>query len=126
MCFCSWHENGLYDLAAMIEYALAVTEQPSLFYVGHSMGTTALVALLSERPQYNARIRAAALLAPVAYFSRLRGLLGLALPFGRNLEVSRGIPPYFTGWFRYTVKKLKIYLSRKSAKTRLKNLYISP
>lgn len=77
----------MYDLKSSIDYVLAVSEQPSLYYVGHSMGTTALLALLSTRPQYNQRVRIAALLAPVAYFSHLRGALSLALPLFSSLEV---------------------------------------
>ncbi|KAJ1529417.1 hypothetical protein ONE63_006197 [Megalurothrips usitatus] len=82
----SWHENGFYDLAAFIDYALAVSGQRSLSYIGHSMGTTALLVLLSTRPEYNRRVRVASLLAPVAYFGHLRGLLAMALPVCRNLE----------------------------------------
>ena len=35
-----WHESGMYDLAAAIDYILAITKQESLYYIGHSMGTT--------------------------------------------------------------------------------------
>ena len=77
----------MYDLKSIIDYVLAVSEQPSLYYVGHSMGTTALLVLLSARPQYNQRVRIAALLAPVAYFTHLRGALSLALPLFASLEV---------------------------------------
>lgn len=83
----SWHENGYYDLAAVIDYVLGVTEQTSLSYIGHSMGTTAVLVLLASRPEYNRRVRVASLLAPVAYFSRPRGLAALALPIARKIEV---------------------------------------
>ena len=38
----SIHELGKYDLPAMVEHILRETGMPSLSYVGHSMGTTAL------------------------------------------------------------------------------------
>ena len=38
----SIHELGKYDLPAMVEHVLRDTGLPSLTYVGHSMGTTAL------------------------------------------------------------------------------------
>ncbi|GLG93105.1 Lipase, partial [Gryllus bimaculatus] len=36
-----WHEVGLYDLPASIDYVLEQTGEEKLFYAGHSMGTTA-------------------------------------------------------------------------------------
>lgn len=82
----SWHENGFYDLAAELDYALGVTGQPSLYYIGHSMGTTTLLVLLSARPEYNSRIRQASLLAPVVYFQHPRGLMASALPVSKKFE----------------------------------------
>jgi lysosomal acid lipase/cholesteryl ester hydrolase len=52
----SWHEIGFYDLPAMIDYMLNVTESKSAFYAAHSQGTTALLVLLSTRPEYNAKL----------------------------------------------------------------------
>ncbi|KAG5674585.1 hypothetical protein PVAND_004539 [Polypedilum vanderplanki] len=63
----SFHEIGNYDLAAMIDRALEINGRKRLFYVGHSQGTTSFFALLSTRPEYNAKIIQAHLLAPVAF-----------------------------------------------------------
>ena len=43
----SIHELGKYDLPAMMEHVLRDTGLPSLTYVGHSMGTTALWYVIS-------------------------------------------------------------------------------
>lgn len=51
------------------------------------MATTAVLVLLSSRPQYNARVRAAALMAPVVYFTHLRGALSVAFPLLKQIEV---------------------------------------
>ncbi|XP_062557761.1 lipase 3-like [Armigeres subalbatus] len=63
----SWHEIGVGDLPAMIDYILRQTNQRQLFYVGHNQGVTALLALLSEKPKYNRKISIATGMAPVAY-----------------------------------------------------------
>lgn len=52
----SWHEIGVYDVTAMIDFVLQTTGQPKLFYVGHSQGATALLVALSELPDYNAKL----------------------------------------------------------------------
>jgi pimeloyl-ACP methyl ester carboxylesterase len=65
----SWHEIGYYDLPAMIDYTLNATNSSKAFYVGHSQGTTSLLALLSSRPDYNQKIIQAHLLAPAAFIS---------------------------------------------------------
>jgi lysosomal acid lipase/cholesteryl ester hydrolase len=63
----SFHEIGYYDLPAMINYILGLTGKPGLFYVGHNQGTTALLALLSTRPDYNPKIFHAHMMAPIAF-----------------------------------------------------------
>ncbi|KAF2901551.1 hypothetical protein ILUMI_04629 [Ignelater luminosus] len=67
----SWHEIALYDVTAMIDYALKETKQEKLFYVGHSQGTTVFYVMCSERPEYNEKIRAHFSLAPIAYMNHL-------------------------------------------------------
>jgi len=67
----SWHEIGIYDLPAIVDYVLARTNRRQLHYVGHSQGTTVLLVLLSQRPEYSARFANAALLAPVAFLQHL-------------------------------------------------------
>lgn len=69
--FCSNHEIGVYDLPALIDYVLNATGEESLFYVGHSQGTTVYFILTSENPEYNEKIRLAIMLAPVTYSSHI-------------------------------------------------------
>lgn len=52
----SWHEMGVYDLPALIDYILQQTNQTQLAYVGHSQGVTAAFVMLSSLPQYNKKI----------------------------------------------------------------------
>ena len=52
-----WDKSGLYDYPAEIDYILDKTGFDDLFVVGYSMGTTQYFALLSERPEYNDKIK---------------------------------------------------------------------
>lgn len=47
-----WQEMGLGDLPAVIDYILAVTDQPKIAYVGHSQGTTQMFYALAENEAY--------------------------------------------------------------------------
>lgn len=63
----TWHEIGVHDLPALIDFILTKTNEPNLHYIGHSQATTSLVVLLSEQPEYNKKIKSAHFLAPVTY-----------------------------------------------------------
>lgn len=76
----SWHEIGYYDLAASLDYLLRTTRSSKAFYAAHSQGTTALLVLLSTRPQYNEKLVQVHLMAPSAFrkkLPRLRALIYL-------------------------------------------------
>lgn len=60
----SWHEIGIYDIPATIDYALLQTNETKLAYVGHSQGVTAVFALLSSLPEYNDKITIAHVMTP--------------------------------------------------------------
>ncbi|XP_025991604.2 lipase 3 isoform X2 [Solenopsis invicta] len=64
----SFHEVGTKDLPAMFEYILKYTDQKDLYYIGHSMGTTSLFALLSTKPEYNIKVKMAICLSPVVFW----------------------------------------------------------
>ncbi|CAF4863815.1 unnamed protein product [Pieris macdunnoughi] len=63
----SWEEIALYDLPAMIEFALKTAGQDKLHYVGHSQGGTVFLVLNSMKPEYNKKFISAHLLAGVGY-----------------------------------------------------------
>ncbi|XP_014097334.3 lipase 3 [Bactrocera oleae] len=67
-----WHEIGTIDIAAMIDYIRDFTGEQAVHYAGHSQGTTAYLALMSTRKQYNPKIKTAHLLAPCAFFEHGR------------------------------------------------------
>jgi pimeloyl-ACP methyl ester carboxylesterase len=62
----SFQEMSEFDLPAIFEFVLAKTGVQSLSYVGHSQGTTQLLAALCENPEfYRDKLNVAILLAPV-------------------------------------------------------------
>ncbi|KAL6259241.1 hypothetical protein P5V15_009160 [Pogonomyrmex californicus] len=67
----SWHEIGMYDLPAMIDYIIHTTGREKIFYLGHSQGTTTFFVMASERPEYQDKIQAMFAMAPVAYCGRM-------------------------------------------------------
>lgn len=68
----TFHELAIYDLPAIIDHIIRTTGKRKLHYVGHSQGTTTVLVLLSELPEYNRKIQSASLFAPVAYLGNLK------------------------------------------------------
>lgn len=65
----SFHEHGIYDAPASIDYILNITGQNGVSIIGQSMGTTTAFIMLSKRPEYNEKIRAFICMAPNAIFT---------------------------------------------------------
>ncbi|KAH8233681.1 hypothetical protein KR026_011170 [Drosophila bipectinata] len=63
----SFHEIGVEDLAAFIDYILQLTNEKTVNVVAHSQGCTTLLVLLSMRPEYNEKVKTAILMAPAAF-----------------------------------------------------------
>lgn len=79
----------------MFDYIFNYTEQKDLYYIGHSMGTTSLFALLSTRPEYNMKIKLAICLAPVAFLTAQRPTFNEAINSFPMIKVNMQ-PKYIT------------------------------
>lgn len=84
----SWHEIGIYDVPATIDYILNRTEKSKLHYIGHSQGTTVFFVMCSERPEYNEKILLANMFAPAVYLSpkssiAIRVMSNVVIPLGK-------------------------------------------
>ncbi|RXG57054.1 hypothetical protein Avbf_15707 [Armadillidium vulgare] len=82
----TWGEMALYDAPAAIDYALATTGNSQLYYVGFSMGTSVFFAMMSERNEYKDKIKAAALLGPVAYNDHCTGPMRLLGNYSDDMD----------------------------------------
>ncbi|CAB0006165.1 unnamed protein product [Nesidiocoris tenuis] len=93
----SMHEQGYYDLPAMIDLIRAQTGEYSVSYIGHSQGATIFFVMASMRPEYQDKITVAVQYAPVAFLNYGKGIIPtlstfsstLAMPFD---EVTRYCP----------------------------------
>ncbi|CAH0401934.1 unnamed protein product [Chilo suppressalis] len=70
----SFQEMGEYDLPAVINYVKKFKPiDEKINFIGHSMGTSALLVMLSTQPRYNEFLRMGILLAPLAFMSNAQG-----------------------------------------------------
>ena len=81
-----WGTTGEHDYPAEIDYVLDNTGNSDLFFVGYSMGTTQYMVFLSEKPEYNDKIRAGFLLAPPVFMGNaFAGILEALSPIADRL-----------------------------------------
>ena len=60
------HDSALEDYTTTIDYILQHTRKDSVYFVGYSMATAQYLMLLSEKPEYNNKIKAGFLLGMIA------------------------------------------------------------
>lgn len=77
----SWHEIGVIDIPTKIDYILQETGVESIYYSGHSQGTTSFFVLTSERPEYNDKVKVYVGLAPIAFMNHMTSPLMHLLAF---------------------------------------------
>ncbi|KAH8377687.1 hypothetical protein KR093_006634, partial [Drosophila rubida] len=98
----SWHEIGMYDLPAMIDYILKSTGYRKLQYAGHSQGCTAFFVMCSMRPSYNDKVISMQAMAPAVYAKETSDhpyIRAISLYF--NSLVGSAITEMFNGEFRF-------------------------
>ena len=76
-----------YDLPASINYALSVSKQEQLFYVGHSQGTLIGFAGFGQNPDLAKKIKAFFALAPVTTVGHIEGAIKVLSYFIPEVEV---------------------------------------
>jgi lysosomal acid lipase/cholesteryl ester hydrolase len=64
-----WHEIGVYDIPASIDFLLKHSGQKATHFIGISEGTTTFFVMASVLPEYNSKIITMHALGPIAYVS---------------------------------------------------------
>ena len=72
----------------MVDYALTVSKQKQLFYVGHSQGTVMGFGGFTFNKTLAAQVKAFFALAPVATVTHVQGAFYLISKFYKQIEVS--------------------------------------
>lgn len=75
----SWDDIGIKDFPPIFDYICDATNQPKLYVIAHSQGSTSMIAFLAEKPEYNDRIHALSLMAPVTFLNHAQFFCQLAL-----------------------------------------------
>ncbi|KAJ9591512.1 hypothetical protein L9F63_001949, partial [Diploptera punctata] len=81
------------------EFGTTVTGHHNLYFLGHSMGATIAVVMLSEKPQYNDKLKITILLAPVIRMKYTTSIFRHSAPLWKSLQKMisfsglRGFPP---------------------------------
>ena len=76
----------------MVDYALTVSKQKQLFYVGHSQGTVMGFGGFTFNKTLAAQVKAFFALAPVATVTHVQGAFYLISKFYKQIEVSLADP----------------------------------
>ncbi|CAN7938119.1 unnamed protein product, partial [Ixodes hexagonus] len=77
-----------FDLPTMLDMVLKETGQDKVHYVGWSQGALMLFGLLSERPEYNEKIKLFSAIGPVPYIGHTWSPIRYLLPFANPIAVS--------------------------------------
>lgn len=85
----SYYDIATKDYPAVIDYVCEQTKNDQVYVVAHSQGTSCLMALLAELTEYNLRIAAASMLAPVSYMNNSDFLYATLGEVGPALVVCR-------------------------------------
>ncbi|OAF65862.1 hypothetical protein A3Q56_06423 [Intoshia linei] len=84
----TFHEMGVHDLPAMLDFIKEKTNQERISYVGHSQGCIMLLTLLSTYPEWNNRIDTHYALAPVGSLTTPSNMIKTILKFFDSTRIA--------------------------------------
>ena len=103
----SWNEIGYYDLPAMFNYMLMTTARPAAYFIGHSQGSTALLVMLTTRPEYNDKVIKAHLMATPAHMYNVTRTVAALLDTDITWDISKGVVAYKSPSILYVAEVLE-------------------
>uniref|UniRef100_H2ZKZ9 Partial AB-hydrolase lipase domain-containing protein n=1 Tax=Ciona savignyi TaxID=51511 RepID=H2ZKZ9_CIOSA len=115
----SWQHMSEQDIPSMVNKALHVSSQRSLYYVGHSQGTLVAFARLAEDPEFNNKIKMLFALGPVTRLANLTSpikslvylnrpaFLGMSMFGGTEVLPKKAISQWITAKL-HNFKKTKV------------------
>lgn len=83
----SFHEMGLYDLPAELQY-IAELKKSKIIYIGHSMGTTNFYVMASQRPNTASMVEIMFSLAPIAFMAHTTSPFKMLAPVSNEMMVT--------------------------------------
>ncbi|KAJ6651504.1 hypothetical protein lerEdw1_020901 [Lerista edwardsae] len=81
----SFHEMGIYDVPATINFILQKTKQDALYYVGHSQGATAGLIAFSDLPQVAQKVKLFFSLSPAYTTVGVKGSFEMLLSLSEDV-----------------------------------------
>ena len=84
----SWDEIARYDIPAMLNFVLKKTEQPSLYYVGHSQGTLVAFAELSRNLDLAKKVKSFYAMGPLTTISHMKSPIKYLAYLTPEIQVS--------------------------------------
>ncbi|KAJ6653578.1 hypothetical protein lerEdw1_009076, partial [Lerista edwardsae] len=100
----SFHEMGIYDVPATINFILEKTQQDALYYVGHSQGSSAGLIAFSLMPQLAQKVKLFISLSPGYSLVDIKGTFAVLL---RSLSVKAGKVIFGKDEFRFFSRHMK-------------------
>ena len=85
----SFDEHIKYDLPAMLNYTLKISEQDQLSYVGHSQGTAMGFGGFSSMPELAAKVKLFVALAPIANVTYIKGAFRILTDYYKEERVCK-------------------------------------
>ncbi|XP_045772385.1 lipase 1-like [Maniola jurtina] len=82
----SFHEYGIYDLPAIIDFILEQTGEKNLSAIGHSQGNTNFLVLGATRPEYNEKVNLLIALSPMCFLNNVKNVVSLMIRLSPMLE----------------------------------------
>lgn len=87
----SWDEMAQYDLPALINKTLEVSQANQIYYVGHSMGTMTGFAKFAQDRDLAKKIKHFYALGPVLSMAHVQGPVKLAAPYAKELKFATSL-----------------------------------